>query len=116
MKILLDEQIPTKLKYRFDKMPFEVFTVRDMNWLGTKNGELLKQLSLHKFDVFVTNDKQLYYQQTTKKYPFNIININTKSNRYDDILEKMEMIKIQLLNIHESIKEDKFTTGTYIIL
>jgi len=37
---LLDENIPTKVKYDFGK-GFEVRTVQDMGWLGKKNGELL---------------------------------------------------------------------------
>jgi len=39
MKILLDENIPAKLRFDFGK-GYEVFTVGDMNWLGKKNGEL----------------------------------------------------------------------------
>lgn len=42
MKILIDEQLPTKLKYRFTEHYFDAFTVRDMGWLGKKNGELLQ--------------------------------------------------------------------------
>lgn len=40
MKILLDENMPTKVKYDFGES-HEVRTVRDMGWLGKKNGELL---------------------------------------------------------------------------
>jgi hypothetical protein len=39
MKILLDENLPAKLKYDFGSN-HTIFTVRDMNWLGKKNGEL----------------------------------------------------------------------------
>ena len=45
MRILLDENIPTKLKLDFGN-EYEVKTVRDMNWLGKKNGELLGLASL----------------------------------------------------------------------
>ncbi|WP_299288121.1 hypothetical protein [uncultured Mucilaginibacter sp.] len=40
MKILLDENLPKKLKADFGT-EHEVKTVRDMGWLGKKNGELL---------------------------------------------------------------------------
>ncbi len=40
MKILLDENLPKKLKVDFGT-EHEVKTVRDMGWLGKKNGELL---------------------------------------------------------------------------
>lgn len=41
MKILLDESIPRKLKNDFGNV-HEVYTVRDKDWLGYKNGVLLK--------------------------------------------------------------------------
>lgn len=43
MKILLDEQLPVKLKYRFDSS-FLVFTVRDMKWLGVKDQDLFLKI------------------------------------------------------------------------
>jgi predicted nuclease of predicted toxin-antitoxin system len=63
MKILIDEQLPTKLKYLFLDSGNEVFTVRDMKWLGTKNGDLLELMTKNSFNILLTNDKNLYYQQ-----------------------------------------------------
>ena len=37
MKILLDESLPRKLKYYFG-IEHEVFSVKDKEWLGKKNG------------------------------------------------------------------------------
>ena len=37
MKILLDENLPTKLKYDFGES-FVILTVKDLGWLGKKNG------------------------------------------------------------------------------
>jgi hypothetical protein len=34
--------LPVKLKYRFIEKGFDTCTVKDMNWLGSKNGELLQ--------------------------------------------------------------------------
>lgn len=61
MKILLDENIPTKLKFNFDAIG-EIFTVWDMNWLGKKNGELLGLAALNGFEIFITLDKNLIKQ------------------------------------------------------
>jgi len=44
MKILLDESLPRKLRNDFPG-GHEVLTVRDMGWLGKKNGELLKLMT-----------------------------------------------------------------------
>ena len=62
MKILLDESLPRKLRYDFGE-EHEVFTVRDKGWLGKKNGELLKLMTEDKFELFVTVDRNLPYQQ-----------------------------------------------------
>lgn len=40
MKLLLDENLPKKLKMDF--LDFEIYTVSDMKWNSKKNGELLK--------------------------------------------------------------------------
>lgn len=55
MKILLDESLPRKLRYDFGE-EHEVRTVRDMGWLGKKNGELLRLMTENSFELFVTVD------------------------------------------------------------
>ena len=57
MKILIDEQLPTKLKFRFIDAGYTASTVRDMNWLGKKNGDLLASMQKEQFDILITNDK-----------------------------------------------------------
>ena len=69
MKILLDESLPTKLS-EFFGTEYEVLTVKDMNWLGKKNGELLRLVIENNFDVFVTADRNLPYQQNLKAITF----------------------------------------------
>ena len=41
MKILLDENMPAKVNYDFG-FQYEVYTVKEMGWLGKKNGEFIK--------------------------------------------------------------------------
>ena len=57
MRLLLDENLPKKLKLDFSE--YEVFTVRDKQWNGIKNGELLKLLVDNSFDALLTYDKNL---------------------------------------------------------
>jgi|SRR6185312_14746606 len=80
MKILLDENIDIKFKRFFDTNLHEVFTVRNMNWFGIKNGELLKLLALHSFDVFIAVDKNLPYQQNVTTLPVSVIILNVRRN------------------------------------
>lgn len=92
MKVLIDEQLPTKIKFRFSNSDHEVITVRDMNWLGKKNGELLNLMIQNGFDALLTNDKNLYYQQKISQLNLAVINVNTRTNRYKDVLDVLELI------------------------
>lgn len=60
MRVLIDESLPRDLKQKLFGM--EIFTVQDMGWAGIKNGELLAKANAN-FDVFMTADKNLRYQQ-----------------------------------------------------
>jgi len=60
MRILLDENLPRKLKQAFPG--HLVTTVGEMGWSGRKNAELLK-LAEEVFEVLVTVDKGIQYQQ-----------------------------------------------------
>lgn len=113
MKILIDEQLPTKLKYIFSDTEYDVFTVRDMKWLGTKNGDLLKLMSLNNFNVLLTNDKNLSYQQKISSLKVCILNINSKTNRYDDVVEILDLIKIKLKEVETYLIN---TPGGYFVV
>jgi predicted nuclease of predicted toxin-antitoxin system len=81
MKILLDESLPLKLKYDFGE-EHEIWTVREKSWLGKKNGELLRLMTEDKFELFITVDKNLPYQQNLKSIPLTIVVLRAKDNRY----------------------------------
>ena len=49
MRLLLDENLPKRLKLDFPE--HEIFTVRDKKWNGIKNGELLKLLLDNSFNA-----------------------------------------------------------------
>ncbi len=61
MKVLLDEQLPHRLRKHLGA--HDVFTVDYMGWAGLKNGELLGVAEADGFEVFLTGDKNLSYQQ-----------------------------------------------------
>ena len=60
MKILLDECVDRRLASDF--VGHEVSTVEQMGWKSKENGELLA-LAAKRFDVFVTTDRNLSFQQ-----------------------------------------------------
>ncbi len=80
MKILLDESLPRKLRNDFGK-DYEVWTVRDKGWFGKKNGELLKLIMNESFELFVTADQNLQYQQRVEKIPLTIAVLRGSDNR-----------------------------------
>ena len=82
MRILLDECVPRRLAR---DLPFEVQTVPAIAHAGLKNGDLLRAVC-HDYDVFLTLDQNLQYQQNLADFPIGIIVVCARSNRYDDIL------------------------------
>lgn len=58
--ILLDENLPVALRHHLTE--FEVVTVQFQGWTGKQNGELMRLIDGN-FDVFLTGDKNLRYQQ-----------------------------------------------------
>ena len=61
MKVLLDENIPHKLRALLSS--HEVATVAYMGWVGTKNGKLLTVAEAAGFDVLITSDQGIPYEQ-----------------------------------------------------
>jgi predicted nuclease of predicted toxin-antitoxin system len=84
MKILLDESLPGKLRQVF-LVEHEVLTVRDKNWLGQKNGVLLKLLVEDGFELFVTVDRNLRYQQNTESLPITVVILCAVNNRFETL-------------------------------
>jgi len=92
MKLLLDENLPVKLKYRFTDHGFEVSTIKDMEWLGKQNGELLQLMLQNNFTTLVTIDNNLSYQQNFKNYPLQVIVLIAADNTYSTIMEFFDKI------------------------
>ena len=63
-RVLFDEDVPRPL--RRDLHGFEIQTVVEAGWSGVKNGELLRRAD-EVFDVFLTADRNLAFQQNLSK-------------------------------------------------
>jgi len=92
MKILLDENIPTKVKFDFGK-GYEVKSIRDMKWLGKKNGELLGLMTENKFDFFITLDKNLKTQQNLPKFNVKVILLLANNSKHQTLQPFISKIK-----------------------
>ncbi|MEO6286224.1 MAG: hypothetical protein ABIN80_25785 [Dyadobacter sp.] len=84
MKILLDESLPRKLRQDFG-IEHEVWTVRDKGWLGKKNGELLNLMIKDHFEIFVTVDRNLTYQQNIERLAVTIFVLCAFNNRRETL-------------------------------
>ena len=91
MKVLLDECIDWRLSR--DLVGHEVKTAHQMGWASIENGELLA-LAERSFDVFVTVDRNLSFQQNLASYSIAVIVLRVKSNR----LTELKSLVPQLLN------------------
>ena len=82
MRILLDEDLPRRLGALL--VGHEVTTVPRCGWSGVKNGMLLA-LAATKFDVFLTMDKNLEFQQNMATLPVAVLVLEAVSNRIEHL-------------------------------
>ena len=73
-RVLFDENLPGSLRHRLPE--FEIRTVQEEGWGAFKNGELLRRAS-GKFDVLLTADQRLRYQQNIQQFAIGVVAIET---------------------------------------
>ena len=82
MRVLLDECLPRRLKPEL--VGHDARTAPEMGWASKRNGELLA-LAVGLFDVFITADRNLSYQQDLSSFDIAIVVLVARSNRFDDL-------------------------------
>ena len=104
MRLLLDECVPARLRRALPS--HEVSTVVIEGWSGIKNGKLLALAALH-FDVFITVDKNLPYQQNTAALPVAVVVLDAVSNELPYLLPLVPALEERLR---------KLVKGSYVRL
>ena len=84
MKVLIDECAPKALKVALAASGFDCTTVQEAGWSGKENGELLA-LADASFDVVVTIDRNLRYQQSLSGHRIALLIVRARSNRVVDL-------------------------------
>nr|VFK65550.1 MAG: hypothetical protein BECKUNK1418G_GA0071005_106516 [Candidatus Kentron sp. UNK]VFK71522.1 MAG: hypothetical protein BECKUNK1418H_GA0071006_107016 [Candidatus Kentron sp. UNK] len=82
-KVLLDECVDRKLANYITG--HSVQTVRKVGWAGFGNGDLLRRAEVD-FDVLVTTDRNLIYQQNVVGFDIAVIVLSGRFNRIKDLL------------------------------
>lgn len=77
MRVLLDECVNPRVKFAFPD--HEVQTAQSMGWGGITNGKLM-DLAQQSFDVFVTVDQNLEYQQNLAKMTLGLVIVAVPDN------------------------------------
>jgi len=97
MRILLDESLPRKLA--LELAGHEAQTVQKCGWSGLRNGELLRTAS-QEFEVLLTGDKNLEFQQNPATLPIAVIVLLAVNNR----IETLRPLIPQVLETLKSIR------------
>jgi hypothetical protein len=71
LKILLDHNIPAQLKPVL--IGHQVFTARDLRWDDLENGDLISASQKDGFQVMVTGDQSIFYQQNNRERIISLI-------------------------------------------
>lgn len=97
MRILLDESLPRPIS-RF-LVGHDVSTVAREGWTSLTNGALLREAAT-RFDVMLTADQNLEFQQNLATLPVAVVILVAESNR----LESLEPLVPDVLNALKSLK------------
>lgn len=95
-RVLFDEHLPRLLRRKLTE--FEIRTVQEEGWGSSKNGALLK-LAEPAFDVLLTADRRMKYQQTLASFSIGVVVLNTPRLRLDVIESALDEIRAALRRV-----------------
>jgi predicted nuclease of predicted toxin-antitoxin system len=81
MRILLDESVPQKLRLLIEG--HAAVTVAFQGWSGLKNGDLLTVAEEEGYDLLITADQEITYQQNLSSRKLSLIVLST--NNWDQV-------------------------------
>jgi predicted nuclease of predicted toxin-antitoxin system len=105
MKLLLDECVPKRLKNDFPG--HETLTVEEVGLNGIKNGQLLRAAVEQEFEVLITVDQRLRFQQNLSQFNLAVIVLIAKPCRYP----QLKLLAPRVLRVLET-----FITGQCVVV
>jgi predicted nuclease of predicted toxin-antitoxin system len=95
-RILLDENLPRKLRRELPGC--FVRTVQEEAWTSFANGELLGRAQAN-FDVLLTADRRLQFQQNLARFDIGVVVILTPSLRFREISKAISAISSAIASV-----------------
>ena len=93
--VLFDENMPRQL--RRDLPEFEIRTVQEQRWSSLENGDLLRAAQT-RFEVLVTADKRLQFQQNVTSFNIAIVVVDARSTRLIHMRPLVPRLKLAIQN------------------
>lgn len=90
MRILIDECLNWRLSRALPG--HDVASVAKMGWSGVKNGRLLTLAVGSGFEVFLTGDRNLTFQQNLSQYNIAIVVLEAAGTQLQETLPLMEKV------------------------
>jgi hypothetical protein len=103
VRVLLDECVPRRLKHEL--LGHEARTGPEMGWASKRNGELLTLAVGAHFDVLLTVDRNLSFQQDVSAFDIAVVVLVVRSNT----LEALRPLVPQLLRCSETVERRRVT-------
>jgi hypothetical protein len=97
VRVLLDESLPRPLAKLLTG--HGVHTVSELKWTGLKNGALLTKAA-SAFDVVLTADQNIEFQQNLAKLPVAVVVLVADNNR----IESLEPLVPELLRVLDTLQ------------
>lgn len=98
MKVLLDECLDRRLKSHIQAD--EVKTVQECGWAGFSNGTLLRKAEAS-FDIFVTIDRNLRFQQNLSEFSIAIVLLMVGSDTLEDLIPAVSAANAKLSTLRK---------------
>ena len=95
MRILFDHDVPRPLRRHLTD--HEVDTARERGWAELSNGELLNEAEREGYQVLITADQKMTYQQNIARRTFGVVVL--MSNNWPQVREKVAAIQSALEGI-----------------
>ena len=97
---ILNENIAWRMRYKTLENTLTgiwgFFTVRESNLSGVKNGKLMTFCAENSFDILLTIDKNLMFQQKLEKYPITIVVLNSLTSKIEELITFLPSFKAQV--------------------